>query len=58
MAIKSISFRIDSDLLDKLHYIADYKGRSANSQVIQLIKKAVYEFEEEHGTIDFKREPK
>lgn len=37
MAIKSISFRIDSELLDKLHFIAKYEGRSANGQVIQII---------------------
>ena len=33
MAIKSISIRIDSDLLDKLHVVADYEGRSANSEL-------------------------
>lgn len=53
--IKNLSIRIDNELLDKLHFIADYEVRSANSQVLKLIKDCVYEFEKEHGKIDFKR---
>ena len=30
MATKSLSIRIDEEMLDKLHVIADYEGRSAN----------------------------
>lgn len=52
MAIKSISFRLDENLLRKLHYIADYEGRSANSQVMVLIRNAVENFEEKHGKIE------
>ena len=52
MAIKSISFRLDENLLRKLHYIADYEGRSANSQVMVLIRDAVNSFEEKHGKIE------
>lgn len=52
MAIKSISFRLGEELLKKLHYIADYEGRSANSQVMVLIRDAVESFEEKHGTIN------
>lgn len=29
MAIKSLSIRIDEEMLDKLHCVADYEGRSA-----------------------------
>ena len=36
MAIKSLTIRIDDTLLDKLHVVADYEGRSANSQVLIL----------------------
>ena len=32
MAIKSLSIRIEQEMLDKLHVVADYEGRSANSQ--------------------------
>ena len=58
MAVKTFSIRIDSDKLDKLHYIANYEGRSASGQILQMIKVMIREFEEEHGTIDFKRNAK
>ena len=38
MAIKSLSIRIDSEMLDKLHVVADYEGRSANGQILVLIR--------------------
>ncbi len=38
MAIKSVSIRIEQEMLDKLHVVADYEGRSANSQVLILIR--------------------
>lgn len=52
MAIKSLSIRIDDKLLDKLHIVADYEGRSANSQILILIRDCVNRFESEHGAID------
>ncbi|WP_369010186.1 Arc family DNA-binding protein, partial [Salmonella enterica] len=36
MAIKSLSIRIDEEMLHKLHVVADYEGRSANSQILVL----------------------
>ena len=51
MAIKSLSIRIDEELLNKLHVVADYEGRSANSQIIVLIRDCVAEYEKEHGQI-------
>ncbi len=51
MAIKSVSIRIDEKMLNKLHYVADYEGRSVNSQVLILIRDAVEKFEEKHGEI-------
>lgn len=53
MSIKSMSIRIDSDLLDKLHYVADYEARSANGQIIILIRNCVAQFEQKHGEITF-----
>lgn len=52
MAIKSLSIRIDDKLLDKLHVVADYEGRSANSQILILIRDCVNRFESEHGDIE------
>ncbi len=51
MAIKSFSIRIDDKLLDKLHVVADYEGRSANSQVLYLIRRCVEQYENQHGKI-------
>ena len=58
MAVKTFSIRIDSDTLDKLHYIANYEGSSARGQILNMIQVMISEFEEEHGTIDFKRKAK
>lgn len=55
MAIKNMSIRIDEKLLDKFHYIADYDGRSANSQVVIMIRNAIERFEAKHGEIPVKR---
>lgn len=51
MATKSLSIRIDDDMLDKLHVIADYEGRSANSQIIVLIRDLIEQYEARHGEI-------
>lgn len=52
MAIKSLSIRIDETVLNKLHVVADYEGRSANSEILVLIRDAVEKYEEKHGKID------
>ena len=49
---KHLGLRIDSELHYKLHYISKYEGRSANGEVIYLIRKAIEEFEKEHGIIE------
>ena len=51
MAIKSLSIRIEEEMLDKLHVIADYEGRSANSQILVLIRDLIAAYEEKHGEI-------
>ena len=51
MATKSFSIRIDETMLDKLHVLADYEGRSANSQVLILIRDAIQAYEKEHVDI-------
>ena len=52
MAIKSLSVRIDEKMLHKLHYVADYEGRSANSQILILIRDCIEEYEAKHGKIE------
>ncbi len=53
MATKHLSIRIDDSVLDKLHFIADYEGRSANSQILILIRDCIEAYEQKHGKIEF-----
>ncbi len=54
MAIKNLSIRIDKELLDKIHYVASHEGRSANSEILMLIKDTIEQHEQEHGEILYK----
>ena len=56
MAIKSLSIRIDEAMLDKLHVLADYEGRSCNSQILVLIRDAIEQYERKHGKIEVGRQ--
>ena len=51
MAVKSVSIRIEEEMLNKIAYIADYEGRTKNKEIEQLIKKRIQEFEAIHGKI-------
>ena len=52
MAIKSVSIRIEEEMLNKIAYIADYEGRSINSHILVLIRDSIKAFEDVNGTID------
>lgn len=52
MATKSVSIRIEEEMLDKIAYIADYEGRSINSQVLILIREHIKSFEDANGAIE------
>ena len=45
--------RIPSATMDKLKYIADRSGRSANKEIEQLILKHIDAWEKAHGPILF-----
>jgi len=51
MAVKSVSIRIEEEMLRKIAYIADYEGRSINSQILVLIRNHIKSFETENGAI-------
>ena len=51
MAVKSVSIRIEEEMLEKIGYVADYEGRSVNSHVLVLIRENIKQFETEHGAI-------
>lgn len=48
---KHLGIEVDPELHGKLHYIARYEGRSANGQILYLIRQCIREFEQENGTI-------
>ncbi len=52
MAIKGVSIRIESEMLEKLDYVAGYEGRSINSHVLVLIRQSIQAFEGKHGKIE------
>ncbi len=46
------ALRIPTETMDKLKYIAEYNGRSANKEIEQLILKHIKAWETENGIID------
>ena len=57
MAIKSVSIRIEEEMLEKIGYVADYEGRSVNSHILVLIRENIKKFEEANGTIKEQIDP-
>jgi len=49
---KHLGIEVDPQLHRKLHYIAKYEGRSANGQILYLIRQCIKAFEAEHGEIE------
>lgn len=58
MAVKSVSIRIEEEMLDKISYIANYEGRSVNSQILVLIRDNIKAFETENEAIEKDIDPK
>lgn len=52
MATKSVSIRIEEEMLEKIGYIADYEGRSVNSHILVLIRDNIRAFEQANGRIE------
>ena len=52
MAIKSVSIRIEEEMLRKIGYVAEYEGRSVNSHILVLVRENIKAFESENGNID------
>ncbi len=54
---KHLGLEIDPALHYKLHYISKYYGRSANGQILFLIRQAVKSFEAAEGEIELPQAP-
>jgi hypothetical protein len=48
---KHLGIEVNKELHYKLHYIAKYEGRSANGQILYLIRQNIKEFEAVNGEI-------
>ena len=48
---KHLGIEITPELHYKLHYVSDYEGRSANGQILYLIRQCIKKFEESEGEI-------
>lgn len=57
MAVKSVSIRIEEEMLEKIGYVADFEGRSINSHILVLVRKSIQEFEATYGKIEGKITP-
>jgi len=51
MAVKSVSIRIEEEMLQKIAYVADYEGRSVNSHILVLVRESIRKFEDANGAI-------
>ena len=52
MSVKSVSIRIEEEMLKKIGFVADYEGRSVNSHILVLIRENIKAFENLHGKIE------
>ena len=48
---RHFGLRIEDELLKKFRFVCAYDGRSANAQILYLIRKYVAAYEKEHGPI-------
>jgi len=48
---KHFGLRINSDLLRKFRYVCAFDGRSANAQILVLIRRYIANYEEKQGKI-------
>lgn len=52
MAVKSVSIRIEEEMLRKIGYVAEFEGRSINSHILVLVRESIQAFEKTYGKID------
>lgn len=52
--LPQFSIRTEQEIFDKISYIAEKNERSANKEIIFLIKQRIKEYEAENGVIEMK----
>lgn len=53
---KHLGIEVDPELHYKLHHIANFYGRSANRQILYLIRQEIKAFERAEGEIELPEE--
>ena len=51
-----LSIRMNTELHDKLKYVAAYEGRSMSRHILHLITTNIRDFEKVHGPIELTEE--
>ena len=54
---KHLGIEFDPELHYKLHYISKYYGRSANGEILYLIRQEIKAFEQNEGAIALPEQP-
>lgn len=49
---KHFGLRVDAETLAKFRFVCEYAGRSANSQIIQLMRKFIADYEKKFGEVE------
>lgn len=52
--IAKYTLRIESEIMEKFRFVAEYNARSANRELEVIMKKHIAEFEKVHGEIELK----
>lgn len=55
---KHLGIEIDPELHYKLHFISKYYGRSANGEILYLIRQEIKAFEQKEGVIELPEDTK
>lgn len=50
---KHLGLEIEPEIHHKFRYVCKYEGRSANAQVLYMIRQCIRAFEAEHGEIPY-----
>jgi hypothetical protein len=50
--ISKFTIRIDTELLKKFRFVAEYNARSANKEIEVLMRRHIVEFEKQNGIIE------
>lgn len=55
---KHFGLRVDAETLAKFRFVCEYAGRSANSQIIQLMRKFIADYEKKFGEVELSEDKK